>query len=55
MATVSKMAQEVIGKDNSILSMFRVTIETPFYGNNVHNVNSLREAYDLAKIHPERL
>jgi len=52
MATVSHYSQSVITKDNPIFSKFRVTIKTPFYANHVHNVNSLREAYDLAKNSP---
>ncbi len=52
MATISRFGQDVLNRENPIFSQFRVTIETPFYGNNVHNVNSLREAYDLAKNSP---
>ena len=52
MATVSHYPQSVITKENPIFSKFRVTVKTPFYANHVHNVNSLREAYDLAKNSP---
>jgi phosphoenolpyruvate carboxykinase (ATP) len=52
MATVSHFPQTAITKENPIFSKFRVTIKTPFYANHVHNVNSLREAYDLAKNSP---
>ena len=33
-------------------SRIRVTVEAPFYGNNVVSVGSLREAYGLAKDSP---
>lgn len=52
MATAANLPREKIGKENKIFSMFRVTIETPFYGNNVCEVSSLREAYKLAKSSP---
>ncbi|HOO33515.1 MAG TPA: phosphoenolpyruvate carboxykinase (ATP) [Thermotogota bacterium] len=52
MATISRFGQDVMNRENPIFSQFRVTIETPFYGNNVVNVNSLREAYELAKNSP---
>ena len=52
MATVSYFPQSQINKENPIFSRARVTIKTPFYANHVHNVNSLREAYDLAKNSP---
>lgn len=41
-----------IGANNPIFSQIRATIETPFYGNNVVNVNSLKEAYKLASDSP---
>lgn len=52
MATMSRLSHDRICKENPMLSVFRVTIETPFYGNNVVNVNSLRQAYQLAKNSP---
>lgn len=52
MATMSRLSHDKISKENPMLSVFRVTIETPFYGNNVVNVNSLRQAYQLAKDSP---
>lgn len=42
MATVNKKSY----------SKFRSTIETTFFGNNIKNVNNLKEAYELAKKSP---
>ncbi|OAA22107.1 phosphoenolpyruvate carboxykinase (ATP) [Kosmotoga sp. DU53] len=52
MATISGVKREDVRKENPLFSRFRVTIETPFYGNNVVNVTSLKEAYKLAKNSP---
>ncbi|GMQ61246.1 phosphoenolpyruvate carboxykinase (ATP) [Vallitalea maricola] len=52
MATKRTYSWDQIKKDNPIFSQIRTTIETPFYGNNVVNVNSLKEAYKLAKNSP---
>lgn len=52
MATKSRFSRENIGKSNEIFSQVRTTIETAFYGNNVIEVNSLKEAYKLAKESP---
>jgi len=41
-----------IGKGKPGFATTRSIIEAPFYGNNVVNVNSLREAYELAKNSP---
>ena len=41
-----------IGPGKTGFSKTRSIIEAPFYGNNVVKVNSLREAYDLAKNSP---
>ncbi|QUI21052.1 phosphoenolpyruvate carboxykinase (ATP) [Vallitalea pronyensis] len=49
MATKRSYLWEEIGKSNAIFSQIRTTIETPFYGNNVVNINSIKEAYGLAK------
>ena len=49
MSTMSGFKREDINKDNSIFSQVRTTIETPFYGNNVSKVGSVKEAYKLAK------
>ncbi|GMQ60294.1 phosphoenolpyruvate carboxykinase (ATP) [Vallitalea sediminicola] len=52
MATKRTYSWDQIKKDNPIFSQIRTTIESPFYGNNVVNVNSLKEAYKLAKNSP---
>ncbi|CCQ96969.1 conserved hypothetical protein [[Clostridium] ultunense Esp] len=52
MATISKFSRDKINKDNPIFSQIRSTIETTFYGNNVIKINSLKEAYKLAKNSP---
>lgn len=52
MATQSKFERVNVGKNNPIFSQIRTTIETAFYGNNVIEVNSLKEAYKLAKESP---
>ncbi len=52
MATKRSYRWEAIGKDNAIFSQIRTTIETPFYGNNVVEVNSIKESYKLAKDSP---
>lgn len=41
-----------IGKDKPGFATTRSIIEAPFYGNNVIKVNTLREAYELAKNSP---
>lgn len=52
MATIRNFRREEITKDNKIFSSIRSTIETGFYGNNVVQVNSIKEAYKLAKDSP---
>ena len=52
MATQAKFPREQIGSNNPIFSQIRTTIETPFYGNNVVKVTSLKEAYKLAAASP---
>ncbi len=52
MATKSSYAWSEIKRDNPLFSQIRSTIETPFYGNNVVNVNSIKEAYKLAAASP---
>lgn len=49
MATIQKFERKNIKKENSKFSALRTTIETVFYGNNVVRINSLAEAYELAK------
>ncbi|GKX32247.1 phosphoenolpyruvate carboxykinase [Vallitalea longa] len=52
MATKRTFNWDEIKKENPIFSQIRTTIESPFYGNNVVNVNSLKEAYKLAANSP---
>lgn len=52
MSTISSFKREEITKNNPLLSQIRTTIETSFYGNNVTKVNSISEAYKLAKNSP---
>ena len=50
MATKSNLKKEEIGLSNpKVYSKLRSTIETAFYRNNVINVTSLKQAYDLAR------
>lgn len=49
MATISKFKREDIKRNNPIFSQIRTTVETAFYGNNVKKVNTVKEAYKLAK------
>ncbi|PKM93854.1 MAG: phosphoenolpyruvate carboxykinase [Firmicutes bacterium HGW-Firmicutes-1] len=48
MATKRSYNLNEISPKSPILSQIRTTIETPFYGNNVIHVTSLKEAYQLA-------
>lgn len=48
MSTRSQFKREEISPDNPMFSRLRTIIETPFYGQNVVEVKSLQEAYDLA-------
>jgi phosphoenolpyruvate carboxykinase (ATP) len=52
MSTRGTWNQGVIRKNNPFFSPFRVTIETPFYGNNVDAVSTVREAYEMAASSP---
>lgn len=52
MATKANYKWSEISKDNPTFSQIRSTIETPFYGNNVIHVNSIKEAYKLAAASP---
>ncbi len=52
MATKARFLRTEIGANNPIFNSIRATIETAFYGNNVVPVNSLKEAYKLAKEAP---
>lgn len=52
MASITHFKRDEINKSNPIFSQIRTTIETVFYGNNVVNINSLKEAYKLAESSP---
>ncbi len=52
MSTKANFKREEIGAHNPIFTMTRAIIEAPFYGNNVVKVNTLREAYEIAKNSP---
>lgn len=52
MSTIMNFKREDINFNNQIISSLRTTIETNFYGNNVIPVNSISEAYKLAKNSP---
>lgn len=52
MSTKANFKREEIGKQNPIFTQTRAIIEAPFYGNNVIKVNTLKEAYELAKNAP---
>jgi len=48
MATQGRFKRESIGPANPVMGKLRTIVETPFYGNNVVNVGSVAEAYQLA-------
>ena len=53
MATKNYLQASEIGSQSpKLFSRFRTTIETAFFGNNVVEVKSLAEAYELAKNAP---
>lgn len=52
MSTKAYFRREEIGKKNPIFTTTRSIIEAAFYGNNVIKINTLREAYELAKNSP---
>lgn len=52
MATKAFYAINEIGRGKPGFSKTRSIIEAPFYGNNVIKINSLKEAYELAKNSP---
>lgn len=49
MSTKERYLQSELRKANPMFSPVRATIESAFYGNNVHEVTSVAEAYELAK------
>jgi len=52
MSTKAYFKREEISASNPIFKQTRSIIEAPFYGNNVIKVNTLKEAYELAKNSP---
>ena len=52
MSTKAMYPSSEIGKDKPGFSKTRSIIEAAFYGNNVVKVNTLKEAYNLAKNSP---
>lgn len=48
MATTRYFERKQVGPKLSALSRLRTIVETPFYGNNVIEIQSLQQAYDLA-------
>lgn len=52
MSTKSNFPRAEIGAENPIFATTRTIIESAFYGNNVIKVNTLKEAYELAKNSP---
>ena len=49
MATRETYKRSELKKSNPLLTKFRTTIETAFYGNNMHEVTDIADAYELAK------
>jgi hypothetical protein len=52
MSTKAYFKHDEISAKNPIFNQTRAIIEAPFYGNNVIKVNTLKEAYELAKNSP---
>ena len=52
MSTQERFKQNELKRSNPVFSRVRATIESAFYGNNVHEVASVAEAYELAKRQP---
>ena len=52
MATIETYQRSALKKSNPLLTKLRTTVETAFYGSNMHEVTTLAEAYELAKTSP---
>ena len=52
MATIENYQRSALKKTNPLLTKLRTTVETAFYGSNMHDVTTLAEAYELAKASP---
>ncbi len=48
MSTIDRYKRVDISKNNALFSNFRTIIETAFYGNNLTEVQTVRQAYELA-------
>lgn len=55
MATINTFKTESVNKDNPSFSTLKTLVETQFYRNNVQEVRTLQEAYDLASKHPNTI
>ena len=55
MATIEKFETNEIRDTNPLLSPLKTLIETTFYKNNVKKVETLTQAYLLAKEHPKTI
>lgn len=55
MATVEKFETNSIRDTNPLLSPLKTLIETTFYKNNVTKIETLEQAYKLAKKHPQTI
>lgn len=49
MATIETYKRSELKKSNPLITKFRTTVETAFYGNNMHEVTDIAEAYELAR------
>ncbi len=48
MATLHRFSREQLRKASGYISQLKATVQTAFYGNNVREMSSLREVYELA-------
>jgi len=55
MSTRKKFKAEALRKENNKLSPLKSIVETAFYGNNVHKVTTMKEAYELALEQPHTI
>ncbi|OYQ65236.1 phosphoenolpyruvate carboxykinase (ATP) [Aerococcus sp. 1KP-2016] len=52
MATIETFQRTELKKTNPLFTMLRTTVETAFYGSNMHEIANLSEAYELARTSP---
>ena len=52
MATIETFQRSDLKKSNQLFSQLRTTIETAFYGSNMHEVRDIGDAYQMAKESP---